>query len=116
MPNTSLTISTSPGKHDGQSVFTLTGPLTMATLSEFQDVVRAETARVVIIDLTGVPYMDSAGLGAIINAHVSCTKNERRLALAGVPERIRTLLRLTGVEKVLTIFPTAQEAQENLAS
>ncbi len=116
MSNPSLVITTLPGTHDGQRVITLSGPLTLTTLFEFQDVVRGEVARVVILDLTEVPFMDSAGLGSILNAHVSCAKNGRRLALAGVSNRIRALLELTGVEKVLTTFPTAQEAQESLAN
>lgn len=115
MQNAQLSIKTSAGRHDGQRVLTLTGPLTLTTLFEFQEVVRAESAPAMIIDLSGVPFVDSAGLGSIINAHVSCAKTGRRLALAAVPDRVRTLLQVTGVEQVLAIFPTALEAQESFA-
>jgi anti-sigma B factor antagonist len=69
----------------------------------------------VILDLSKVPYMDSAGLGSILNAHVSCSNSGRRLALAAVPDRVLTLLRVSRVDQVLAIFPTLQEAQEKMA-
>ena len=57
-----------PGKYKGHSVLILEGPLTRTTLTEFEDVVRAEKANALIVDLSGVPYVDSDGLGAIIKA------------------------------------------------
>jgi anti-sigma B factor antagonist len=101
-------------RYKGQRVFVLEGPLTRSTLTEFEDVVRAEKAAVVIVDLSAVPYVDSDGLGALIKAHISCTKSGRRLALAGVPIRLRTLLKVTGVEQIITTFSSVKEAQKAL--
>jgi anti-sigma B factor antagonist len=115
MDNLKLSITILPGRHEGQRVLALSGPLTLTTLFEFQDAVRAESPPITIIDLSAVPFVDSAGLGSIINAHVSCAKSGRRLALAGVPDRVRTLLQITGVQHVFAVFPNAQEAQEKLA-
>jgi anti-sigma B factor antagonist len=103
-----------PSRYKGQRVFVLEGPLTRSTLTEFEDVVRTEKAPVVIVDLSAVPYVDSDGLGALIKAHISCAKSGRRLALAGVPVRLRTLLRVTGVEQIITAFSTVKEAQKKL--
>jgi anti-sigma B factor antagonist len=103
-----------PSRYKGQRVFVLEGPLTRSTLNEFEDVVRTEKAAVVIVDLSAVPYVDSDGLGALIKAHVSCAKAGRRLALAGVPPRLRTLLKVTGVEQIITTFPSVKEAQTKL--
>jgi len=55
--------------------------------------------------------VDSAGVGAIVNAHVSCVNSGRRLLLVAVQDRIRTLMKVTKVEQVLTFFPTLEEAQ-----
>jgi len=68
-------------------------------------------AKTVILDFTQVPYVDSAGVGAIVNAHVSCVNSGRRLLLVAVPDRIRTLMRVTRVEQILSFFPTVEEAQ-----
>ncbi len=77
---------------------------------------RSEEAPVATIDLSEVSRVDSAGLGSIINAHVSCSNHGRRLALVGVPERVQTLFKISRVDEVLAIFPTKQEAQEKLTA
>jgi len=107
-----LTIINAPGANEEQRILQLNGPITMATLFDFRDTVRAEkAARTVILDFTQVPYVDSAGVGAIVNAHVSCVNSGRRLLLVAVQDRIRTLMKVTKVEQVLTFFPTLEEAQ-----
>jgi anti-sigma B factor antagonist len=86
--------------------------LTLPTLFGFRDVLWAEkTAKTVILDFSQVPYVDSAGVGAIVNAHVSCLNSGRRLVLVAVRERIRTLMKVTKVDEVHTTYPTLQEAQ-----
>ena len=65
----------------------------------------------VILYFSQVPYVDSAGVGAIVNAHVSCLNSGRRLVLVAVQDRIRTLMKVTRVDEVLTTYPTLQEAQ-----
>ena len=107
-----LTITNTQGAHEGERILQLNGPLTITTLFGFRDVLRAErTAKMVILDFSQVPYVDSAGVGAIVNAHVSLLNAGRRLALAAVQDRIRTLMKVTRVDEVLTIYPTVQEAQ-----
>jgi len=115
MDDLPLTIKTFPGQHAGQLVIALSGPLTLNTALDFHDVVRAEKARSMIIDMSEVPYVDSAGLASIMGAHISCANSGRRFALAGVRDNVRRMIRVAGVEQVLAIFPTVQEAQQNLA-
>jgi anti-sigma B factor antagonist len=107
-----LTITIAQGANEGERILQLKGPITIATLFGFRDAVRAEkTARTVILDFSQVPYMDSAGMGAVVNAHVSCLNSGRRLVLVAVQDRIKTLMKVTRVEEVLKMFPTLQEAQ-----
>jgi anti-sigma B factor antagonist len=107
-----LTIINAPGANEDQRILQLNGPITIATLFDFRDAVRAEkTAKTLILDFTEVPYVDSAGVGAIVNAHVSCVNSGRRILLVAVQDRIRTLMKVTKVEQILSIFPTLQEAQ-----
>ena len=109
-----LAITTVQGAQEGERILQLNGPLTITTLFGFRDAIRAEkTAKTIILDFSQVPYVDSAGVGAIVNAHVSCLNSGRRLVLAAVQDRIKTLMKVTRVEEVLKIFPTVQEAQAN---
>jgi anti-anti-sigma factor len=83
---------------------------------DFQDIVREGDAAVTIIDLSGVPYMDSAALGAVLGFHVSCQRLGHRYALTGVSARIRTLFLVAGVDGFLVQYDTAEQAVAHLAA
>ena len=66
-----LQLVASDGPRAGQRILRMKGPLSIHTVFEFQNVVRMETSPNVILDFSGVPYVDSAGLGAVVGAHLS---------------------------------------------
>lgn len=99
----------------GARLIKLKGPLTLRTLFEFQTVSRQETVKPDIVDLSEVPYMDSAGLGSVISLFASCQRNNRGFALTGVSERIRTLFQVTHVDGLLPCFASLDEADAALA-
>jgi anti-anti-sigma factor len=69
------------GNVKGQSVLCFRGPLTVESVSLFQNAIRREEGfSTVILDLSGVPYIDSTALGALVAANVSCQKAGRRSA------------------------------------
>ena len=68
-----LTIERKEGKNPGTRVFCLSGPLTLRNLFELQsELRRLDPPPLTVIDLTGVPYMDSAGMGLVMNTYVRC--------------------------------------------
>jgi len=109
-----LTYGYTPGQHDGTMVLKLVGPLTLSTMFGFQDKFRSMTPQVLILDFSETPYMDSAGLGLIMNYYVAAQDHGRKLLLAGVNERVAELFKMTRVEGVLTSFPTVEAAEESL--
>jgi anti-sigma B factor antagonist len=110
-----LTLQSVPGQAAGSRILRLTGPLTITDLFEFQNTLRNDPPPVLILDLTAVPYMDSAGMGAIINYFVSCQRHGRKLVVAGVNGRVRELFTMTKVEGLLTIVDTVADAEKILA-
>lgn len=86
------------GIQEGKRVLRLSGPLTIATLYQFQNLVRTSTPASLVIDFTQVPYVDSAGVGALVGAYVRTQKEGNTLTLAGVNERVRGTLKVTHVE------------------
>jgi anti-sigma B factor antagonist len=84
---------------DHTRILKLTGPLTIATLFEFQSLVRTNTSPKLIIDFTGVPYVDSAGVGALVGAYVRHQREGHGITLAGVNDRVRGTLKVTQVDK-----------------
>ena len=109
-----MSYSFTPGKSEGTTVLKLVGPLTITTMFGFQNELRAVKSKVLIIDLSETPYMDSAGLGLIMNSYVSAQDHQRKLLLAAVNERIKALFEMTKVQGVLTSFPTVEAAEASL--
>src|SRR5438132_5247725 len=70
----------------------------------------ARKASTVILDLSGVPYIDSTALGALVAANVSCQKAGRRVVLSGVSERVSRMFKIANVESLFLTFPTLEEA------
>jgi anti-sigma B factor antagonist len=115
MPQEPLTIEDIPGPKEGQRILRLTGPLVMTTLFDFQSRVRTDNSRTLIMDFTKVPYVDSAGIGALVGAYVTHQKDGRSLALVGVSARIHNALQVTRVEQFFRFFDTMADA-ENAAA
>jgi anti-anti-sigma factor len=95
----------------GARIFKLSGPLTIRTLFDFQDAARRAISQPVILDLGGVPYMDSAGLGCVISVFTSCQREKRGFGIVGVADRIRTLFQITHVDGLLPCFASTEAAE-----
>ncbi len=106
-----LRLEVLPGRRPGEYIVRMNGPLTLGNISDFQQKVRTDKSPFLIIDLSQVPYIDSAGIGALVGVHVSRKKEGRRLALVGVNGHVRDALRTTNVEQFFAIFPTQEEAE-----
>ncbi|HUO61659.1 MAG TPA: STAS domain-containing protein [Candidatus Acidoferrales bacterium] len=97
--------STDPDLH----IYKLRGPLVLGNMFEFQSMLRANNASA-ILDLTEVPYLDSAGIGLIVNSYIARQKAGRKLLLAGANDRVSTLIKVTRLENVFEVFPTVEAA------
>jgi anti-sigma B factor antagonist len=86
------------GVQNQKRVLKLSGPLTIATLYDFQNLVRSNVGMGLVLDFTSVPYVDSAGVGALVGAYVRHQKQGHSLTLAGVNDRVRNTLKITQVE------------------
>jgi len=83
---------------DNIRILKLSGPLTITTLYEFQNLIRANSSPRLIVDFTNVPYVDSAGVGALVGAYVRHQKEGHSITLAGVNDRVRGTLKVTQVD------------------
>jgi anti-anti-sigma factor len=113
MHDRELTYALLDSPKEGLLILQLDGPVTLSNLFGFQDYLRSQQPAAMIIDMTNVPYMDSAGLGLILNVYVSAEKAGRRIVLAAVSQRIMALFELTKVHTILTLHPTVEAAIES---
>src|SRR5262249_12274869 len=90
----------------GNKLVKLAGPLTLENTFSFQAKMREGGAADTVLDITEVPYIDSAGIGCIVNTFVSCQNKQKRFVLVGPNDRVRTILQHTRVDMV---FPIASK-------
>jgi anti-anti-sigma factor len=63
-----------------------------------------------IMDLGGLTFCDSSGITVLIAARNHALRMNADIALAAVPDRVRRIFRIVGLEQVFTTHATAQEA------
>ena len=67
----------------------------------------------VLLNLSGVSYMDSSGIGELVSSHTTITREQGQLKLLGLTAKIRDLLAIT---KLLTVFDAYENESEALNS
>jgi len=78
-------------------------------LSEFSNAVTGLIAageRKVLIDLSGVNYVDSASIGCLMDLYRQATAAGGALKLSGVQKRVETMLTMTGAHNFLEMHAT----------
>ncbi len=116
LPMDQIQIQRTPGSASDVTILTLNGPLTIATLFDFQTAVRQPDLKSTIIDFSGVPYMDSAGLGIVLSHWAHTQRIGVKFAAVGISERVLVLLEMTGVAKLVPCFSSAAEAEQAFSS
>ena len=92
-------------------VFRLHGPLLLGNFFSFQSMVRNDQSQLLIVDVSDVPYIDSAGIGCLVGAHVSRENSGRKLIVVGSSERFLNSLKATKVDTLFTFAATAEDAR-----
>jgi anti-anti-sigma factor len=118
---TSFRIERNEGNAPSTVIFRLSGPFTardmyssltpldLQNMFNFQSMPAEKPPTLNILDLTGVPYMDSAGLGMIVNHYVYCKGKGINLVVTGVTPRVMELFKMTKVDATLPIAATVEE-------
>ena len=69
--------------------------------------------RKIVLNLGGVPYIDSAGLGQIVRNYTTLSQQGGQLKLLNLTKRIQDLLAIT---KLLTVFETYESENDAVRS
>ena len=75
--------------------------------------VTLQNRRQILLNLEGVPYIDSAGLGEVVRTYTTVSRQGGQLKLVNLTKRIEDLLSIT---KLLTVFETFDTEDEALKS
>lgn len=83
--------------------------MTAASQLKLQDYINAGKSRL-ILDLEGVDYIDSAGLGEIVRAMKRAREAGGDLRLCSLREEVLRIIEITGLNKAIAVYPTREEA------
>jgi anti-anti-sigma factor len=114
MPQDQLDYSFHTTSNPRCTVLALNGALTLGHIFALQPQLQAVDADLFIIDCTALEYMDSAGLGIIVNAYVSQSDKSRKIALVGISDRVWALFQSTRVDQFFPRFASVEEAESSL--
>lgn len=103
----------SSNNHNGINVITVGAPrIDAASAIQFKDAMRAVTStgpEQIVLDLSGVMFVDSSGLGAIV-ASMKQLSDSRRLDLAGLTPDVAKVFRLTRMDSIFVIHESIDHA------
>lgn len=88
----------------------LVGKLSLETVSGFLLQLRTNDNQKLILDMSGVSFLDSAGVGALVQLFVHRRGQSRAFALAALNAQGMAVMQVSGLLKLLPIFPTVEEA------
>ncbi len=91
--------------HEGK----LTSVISPDLKSEFVKI-NAEGTVNIILDLSEVSFVDSSGLSSILVGNRLCENEEGLFILASPSEHVMKLIKISQLDKILTIHPTTEEA------
>lgn len=74
----------------------------------------AETGDNVVVDVSGLRYLDSQGLQALLDARTACLHHGRRIVLAAPSPMVHRLLQIAGLEEIIPVFPGVDAAVSSL--
>lgn len=110
-----LRVDVRPLGAGGRHLVTAVGALDLHTAQHLADAAQPlllTGGHTVLLDLSGVMFMDSTGLTCLIAAYHTTRSTGARLVLIAPSERVRTMLALTGADQILHSCPTVESVPD----
>lgn len=99
---------------DGVTVLQCDGRLTMVAAPRLRAVLDETVAgggHRIVVDLSETSFVDSSGLGALVHGLKATRLAGGDLRIAGAPEQVLAVLRLTNLDRVLRPYSDVSEAR-----
>lgn len=96
-------------------IVAIDGELDLETSPTFRNTVEEaldhyQTIRHLILDLKKVQFIDSSGLGVILGRFKRLSQEGGRLSAVNVSGQVKRIFELSGLLKIMTIYPDRQQA------
>jgi len=103
---------------DGAVVLAVTGALDIQTAGDFTERLRAvlaESPRAVVVDMTDLDFLASAGMAALVEGTRIASDGTRLVVVADGPATSRPLT-ITGLTELIALYPTLDDAVTGLGA
>lgn len=70
----------------------------------------SQGAKNIVLNFTGLEYMNSSGIGLLVTLLVRANRQKQRLVACGLTEHYQQIFELTRLNEAITIFQTEAEA------
>ncbi len=102
---------------DGVLCFEVSGRLDSSSASSFEQNVNEEAGNSknpVLLDLTNLAYISSAGLRAVLLLTKSANAKGSKLALCALPPQVEEVFKISGFDKIIPIYKSRADAVSSL--
>lgn len=101
---------------NGVKILAVQGRLDSTSVGAFRERFNEETLEddVVILDFSGLDYLDSSGLATLVNLYKNMQSRSGRLAMCGLSENVMRVVRFTKLDRVFTLADTREQALEKV--
>jgi anti-sigma B factor antagonist len=111
-PNSFRTLTVKRRSLTGAICVSVSGEVDLANASELLGHLNAvaEADDHLIVDLSGLRYIDSSGIRALVDAHRLFTTVKRQMVLAATMGTVKKVVNIVGVDQMVPMFPTVDGA------
>jgi anti-sigma B factor antagonist len=110
MTHARLELEKLAGSEGDRLILGLKGPLSVETVPNFIQTVRPERTAYLILEMSGVSFLDSAGLGALVQMFVHRRNKGQTFALAGLTQQGNAIIQVAGLRNLLPTYASFEEA------
>jgi anti-sigma B factor antagonist len=94
------------------TVAKLEGKLALETVNGFLQTMRLQGSANLVMDMSGVSFLDSAGVGALVQLFVHRRNQGQKFALAALTPQGMAVMQVAGLLKLVPVFATVAEAEQ----
>jgi anti-sigma B factor antagonist len=88
----------------------LEGKLAIENVNDFMQKMRQENAPSLILDMSGVSFLDSAGVGSLVSLFVSRRNQGKAFGVAPLSKQGSAVIQVSGLQNLLPIFDSVEKA------
>lgn len=93
------------------AIYKASGKISLETVNEFIQRLRSEPAQHLVLDMSGINFLDSAGVGALVSLFVNRRNQGKTFAVAELGSQAMAVVTVAGLQKLLPIHKTVEEAE-----